>query len=174
LLSTHYRQPVRLTDQALEAARASLRRLDDFVRRLAQVQLAVPCVEEIEGWIVGAKESFRRALYDDLNISAALGALFRLVRQVNHLLAQGKLCPKHAAAVRETLEQMDRVLGVLLPADELGESAIPKEIAALAAEREQARAEKDFERADALRGRITAQGYQVEDTAEGPVVRRGS
>jgi cysteinyl-tRNA synthetase len=196
LLQTHYRQPVRLSDQALEAARASLRRIDDCVRRLrelgaaaelpgnaapsvgrttpaptgvgASLPPATPSVDEVEGWLAEAREAFRRSLFDDINVSAALGALFRLIRQVNPLANQARLCPEHASAVLETLGRMDQVLALLPPEPPGGATVVPAEVERLLALREQARQARDFARADALRAEIAALGYLVEDRAEGP------
>jgi cysteinyl-tRNA synthetase len=180
LLQTHYRQPIRLSDQALEAARASLRRIDDCVQRLRELGLAEqatprqPAIAEIDGWIAEAKESFRRALYDDINVSAALGAVFRLIRLVNPLANQARLCPKDSRAILDTLSLMDQVLAVLPPTRAEDAAAVPIEVTRLLAEREQARQVHDFARADALRTEIAAHGYQVEDRAEGPRLRSSS
>jgi cysteinyl-tRNA synthetase len=193
LLQTHYRQPVRLNDQALEAARASLRRIDDCVRRLHELAApselpaaaargaggttpvagasslpATPSADELEGWLAEARESFRRALFDDINVSAALAALFRLIRQVNPLANQARLCPEHARAVLETLGRMDHVLGLLPPVPSAEAALVPADVERLLALREQARQARDFGRADALRAEIAALGYLVEDRAEGP------
>ncbi len=169
LLQTHYRQPVRLSDEALEAARASLRRIDECVRNLQAVENDVPCVDEIEGWIVDAKERFRRAMYDDLSISAALATVFRLIRQANYLMNQRRLCTRHARAMVEALQGMDQVLG-LLPAED--PESVPAQIQHWLAERERAREARDFDRADALRQQIAERGYLVEDRPEGTRVRR--
>lgn len=172
LLQTHYRQPVRLGDAGLEAARASLRRIDELVRRLRASQAVVPCVPELDGWLSDARERFRRALYDDLNVATALAALYRLVRQLNHLMDHGRLCPKHAQAALDVLAHMDQVLGVLPPEGEPAADVAPEEIAALVAERERARQSKDFARADELRAQLEARGWSVEDRPEGPRPRR--
>ena len=133
-----------------------------------------PCVDEIDGWIAEAKESFRRALYDDINVSAALGAVFRLIRQVNPLATQARLCPKHSLEVLDALGRMDQVLAVLPPTQAADAAAVPTEVTRLLDERERARQARDFARADALRAEIAAHGYQVEDRAEGPRLRATS
>ena len=196
LLQTHYRQPVRLNDQTLEAARASLRRIDDCVRRLRELargselpagavqaaggtttappaagagpQAAAPSADELEGWLGETRESFRRALFDDINVSAALGALFRLIRQLNPLANQARLCPEHSRAVLETLGRLDQVLALLPPEPSADAALVPADVERLLVLREQARQARDFARADALRAEIAALGYLVEDRAEGP------
>ncbi|MFW5741298.1 MAG: CysS/YqeB C-terminal domain-containing protein, partial [Myxococcota bacterium] len=126
-------------------------------------------IEEVAGWIVAMKEAFRAALFDDVNVPAAIAAVFRLVRQVNYVMGQGKLCTDCAKSVLEALEDVDQVLAILPPVQEAAE--LPTEIAALLGEREKARANKDFARADAIREQLQERGYVVEDRVGGMRVR---
>jgi cysteinyl-tRNA synthetase len=170
LIRTHYRQPIRLEPSALEDARASLRRIDEFVSNLRAVSMDGAHVEDVRGWVVEAREAFRAALFDDVNIPAAIAALFKLVRQVNYVMAQNKLCKACAAEVLSLLEACDAVLGIL-PRSEAGE-VIPEHVQELVRAREVARAARDFADADRLRGAILDAGYLVEDRPDGPRIRR--
>ena len=169
LLQSHYRQPVHLTDERLAAARATLRRFDECVRNLRAVQSEVECVSEVDVWILEMRDGFRRAMLEDLNISAGLACVFTLVRQANYLMAQGLLCAKHSQDVLTALGQVDRVLGIL-PADEV-DASLPSAVDRLVEEREQARRSGDFEQADTIRDQLVALGYVVEDRPDGTRVR---
>ncbi len=169
LLRHHYRQPVLLTEERLEDARASLRRIDEFVSNLQDVREGGEHVEEVAGWVVTMKESFRAALFDDVNVPAAIAAVFRLVRQVNYVMGQGKLCGKCAASVLEALAEVDCVLAILPSVRDRAD--LPDEVMALLKEREDARLAKDFARADEIRARLQERGYVVEDRANGLRVR---
>ncbi|MBI5537791.1 MAG: cysteine--tRNA ligase [Deltaproteobacteria bacterium] len=170
LLRTHYRQPVTMTDQALEDARASLRRIDEFMSNVRSVTTKETHVEEVQGWVLEMKEAFRTALYDDLNTPAALAAVFRLVRQINHVMAQGKLCSDCAAKVVEAMQWVDQVLGILPP--EEAPTELPQEVTELLRQREEARKSRAFERADEIRQELLAKGFVLEDRVEGTRVRR--
>jgi cysteinyl-tRNA synthetase len=170
LIQSHYRQPAHLTRDRLEAARASLRRLDECVANLRSVSATGPRVPELEASVVAMKEGVREALFDDLNISATLAELFHLVRQVNYLMAQGRLFHDDAADVLRALRTVDDVLGVL-PADEEPE-ALPADVQALMERRDAARAQKDFRVADEIRDDLTTRGYVVEDVPTGTRVKR--
>ena len=170
LLQTYYRQPVWLTDEMLDAARASLRRLDECVAKLAAVVSSGPRVPELEPSILAMKESLREALFDDMNISAALAALFRLVRQTNYLLNQGRLHREDADAVAAALRVVDAVLGILPPAEQ--PEQISSEIQALVSQREQARRDKDFDHSDEIRDTLASRGYVVEDLPDGTRIKR--
>ncbi len=170
LLQTHYRQPINLTDEALGAARASLRRIDAFWEALSAAEPREQRVADLAGWLVRLKDDFTAAIFDDINISAALAAVFRLVRQVNHLLAGGGLCPEDVEEVKTALRQADSVLAVL-PGDEQPE-ALPDEVQGLVERRKQARQQGDFARADELRQKLADLGYEVKDLAGDTQVKR--
>jgi cysteinyl-tRNA synthetase len=163
LLQTHYRQPIHYADEQLEAARLSLRRFDALVSRLAQVAIDRPRLPDVDSWTRSCRDDFAKALFDDLNISAALAALFRLAKQVNHLLADAALGREDAAEVLGALRDLDAVLGLLPEAP----PAVPAEVLELVRQRDVARREGDFARADALRETIVARGFVVRDSPGG-------
>jgi cysteinyl-tRNA synthetase len=127
-------------------------------------------IEEVQGWVVEMKEAFRAALFDDLNMPAALACVFRLVRQINHVIGQGKMCADCAKTVLDAMAGVDQVLGLLPP--EQAPAELPEQIALLIAQREQARKDRAFERADQLRQELLSMGYVLEDRIEGTRVRR--
>ncbi len=170
LLQTHYRQPIDLTSEGLDAARATLRRLDECVGKLAAVTASGPRVPELEPSILAMKESLREALFDDVNTSLALAALFRLVRQANYLMTQGRLFQEDAKEVTAALQAVDAALGIL-PSAETPEQ-IPTEIADLVHQRDDARKQGDFTAADGIRDKLAASGYAVEDSPAGTRVKR--
>lgn len=169
LLQTHYRQPVHLADKNLETARASLQRLDECWTKLSAVESSGPRVTELAGWIVTMNESLREAIFDDINISSALAAVFGLVRQVNYLMTNGKLFMEDAEDVQAAFHAADEVL-CILPAD-TEPAELPDDIQDLIRKREKARQRKDFERADTIRDDLTARGYVVKDLPDGTHVR---
>ncbi|MFA4945237.1 MAG: cysteine--tRNA ligase [Lentisphaeria bacterium] len=172
LLGTHYRQQLNFSFQGCADARAALRRLDEFKLRLAEARnLPGQDPGAVQARAGQAGREFRAGLEDDLNISAALAALFNFIRDANRLLDQGELAgPAAVAAATGALQAMDAVLGVL-DLEKAGE-AVPEAILALAQERQAARKAKDFARADALRNQLAAQGWLLEDTPQGPRVRK--
>jgi cysteinyl-tRNA synthetase len=102
-------------------------------------------------------------LDDDLNVAAALAALFQFIRTVNPLLDQGRLSASDLAAARTELQRVNEVLGVI----DLESDGLSTDQAAMIAERERARAAKDFGAADRLRDRLLAEGIHVIDTKKG-------
>jgi cysteinyl-tRNA synthetase len=185
LISVHYRQKLNFTFEALDAAGAALRRVDELRFRLAhapegegaepQPQAGEPQAGELAAALeaeVGA------ALADDLNTSAALGAVFRFVKTANIAIESGRLRRGDRGRLLAALARVDRVLGVLDPAEWVTAEPAPsgpsdEEVGRLVAEREEARRRRDFARADALRAELAGAGIAVEDTPAGPRWKRG-
>lgn len=117
-----------------------------------------------------AMRTFMEHLADDLNISPALAALFDVVREVNQLCDAGKIGLGEAEEVLDFLRRIDQVLGVLPLEQE--EIPLESDLEEALAQREQARKEKQWERADAFREFIASRGYLVEDTPQGPRLKK--
>ncbi len=163
LLAVKYREPLNFTFESLEAARKALSRYDEWSRRLEE--LASENAESLSAEL--EPEKFGEALDDDLNISAALGALFELVRDSNRLIDAGGLTRGQA---RSLLAWRDRYESVLAISSD--EEAVPETIRDILARRAEARAKKQWALSDALRDQLLATGWQVKDTREGQKLSR--
>jgi cysteinyl-tRNA synthetase len=150
LISGHYRQPLAFSETALKQAQANVRRIREAARRLQ------PDVESHSD-LNSLYESFFDALADDFNTAAALGYLNEWLTKAT----SGPFAPAGDLHLRE-------MLGVLGLESLLAPTAeAPEAVRALAEQREQARAERDFARSDELREEIAAQGWDVRDAADG-------
>lgn len=165
LLGTHYRQPIRFSWEAMEAARASLRRLDTLVSALRSCYSGG---EDLTAQVADLETGFRRAMDDDLNVSGALAELFRFVRRTNSLLARERVSVSGAGKALEALGRMDQVLAIFPPV----ELPLDPESEALLQERDIAREQGDFPRSDTLRKQLLERGIILEDTREGTRWRR--
>ena len=166
LLATHYRQPNNFTFEAVEAAEQSLHRIRDFRLRLNDVY---GDGDDYRAEIDAAETAFGTALDDDLNISAALAAVFDFVRDTNKAIDDNRLSEQGARNVEALLDRLDAVTGLF----GAGEEAAPLEVLDKVNERQQARRSKDFARADTIRQELAADGWIIEDTPDGPRVKRG-
>ena len=166
LFSTHYRQQLNFTFDALESAQQAVNRLQDFISNLQtyatdssaennpQVTLALRKLEE----------QFIVALDDDLNVNQALAALFDFVKEINTT----QISSEHAQEILVFLSRINEVLAVF----SFETLEIPDEVSWLVMQREQARKEKDFSKADELRQQLADLGYVVEDTSEGAHIKK--
>jgi len=170
LISGHYRQPLAFGDEQLEEAKARVERLRNFFRERGGGGVSGEASpSQQHGGSVEASpdspttvrlEKFREALADDFNTPRAMAEAFELVGEANRGEVSGG---EAAVALAEMLGLVG--LSTLTQPDEGVEA--DEGARKLMEEREQARAEKDFERADALRDQLAALGWEVRDSAEG-------
>lgn len=170
LMHTHYRTQLNFTFEGLEGSKAALTRLNDFIIRIQELadpkQKATQGVEDLLHMEI---KQFCVAIADDLNISAALAALFDLMHEINVLTDQQKLTPGDAAEVLYVMQELNRVLGVL---DFNFDEPIPPYLQEMLEKREAARKNKEWTLADQLRGEIHAAGYVIEDTPQGARLKK--
>ena len=173
LLTAHYRQQLNFTLDGLQQSERTMQRLNTFIERLPRLPLPEGSSEAAEVAIAEARTEFERVMDDDLNVPGAIGVVFELIKHVNTLLAEGKLRADDRKAVFGFLRQADSVLGLMTEQLEAAqaEPVLDEEIETLIAEREQARKNGDFTRADEIRDQLAAQGIILEDTAEGTIWR---
>jgi cysteinyl-tRNA synthetase len=168
LLSSHYRKQMNFTWSGMEQAEESLRRVVDFLVRLEGAS-GQGKSEEVEAAAVKAREAFKTALESDLNTAAGLAALFDLVKSGNAAIDAGKMSASDAALVRSTIEDFDRVLGVVsLRRAEDEKPPMPVgEIERMIEERKAAKQRRDFVEADRIRKELADRGVLLEDSPAG-------
>ena len=164
LIGTHYRKTLNFTFEALDQAAASRKRIIDFLYELDHRPLPEGRIAEWNERVDEALDRFERGLSDDLNISAALTAVFELIRSAHAGLAADRVGQEDARTLRSGLARMDEVLGVLPPQKTVTlEDRVRQKIE----EREAARRAKDFLLADEIRQELLAEGVVLEDTRDG-------
>jgi cysteinyl-tRNA synthetase len=164
LLSAHYRETFNFTLEGLQGAKQSIARLDECLTKLTEI--AGLNTSEPDACLLS---TFSAELDNDLNVAGAWGVVFEWVREMNRLLAAHQLLPAQAAAGLAAWQRIDSVFGLRRIQQTL---EIPADIQALLDERETARKARDFQRADALRNQLKAQGWLIEDTPKGARLKR--
>jgi cysteinyl-tRNA synthetase len=157
LLQSHYRSPITINGDTIDAATNALAGLDSFAARTASLATADPDPAVLD--------AFRSAMDDDLDTPKATALLFDTVRHANAALDAGE---SHASALVAAANEIAATFGL-----ELGHpTAVPAEVAARAEALDRARFDKDYATADAIRGELQADGWTVETTKDGTSVRR--
>ncbi|NNM53354.1 MAG: cysteine--tRNA ligase [Spirochaetales bacterium] len=158
-LGAHYRSPLTFSWEALEGARNSRRNLLDKVREWKRAGEPLPLSEAGKAYLA----QWHEALENDLAMPQALSVLWAVVKDTT--MAPGE---KLALALA-----LDQVLGLgLAQLSAPVEEAVPSEVQTLVQERLSARKAKDWAESDRLRQEIKNLGWLVEDTPQGPVVKR--
>jgi cysteinyl-tRNA synthetase len=170
LLSTHYRRPLDWNTQRLLAAKQTLTRYYESLAKVAHI----PPLPQAE-----PDPEVVKSLKNDLNVPGALARLRVLLTQVDDAdtdarRAHAKSVLLASSGIIGLLQQSPQAaLTVLRPAAAMASaSSDDTRIKTLLAEREQARRDRDFSKADALREALEAAGFTVEDTPDGPRLRR--
>ena len=158
LLQTHYRSPVRVGQDNIDAAVKALSGIDAFFARIDAASAAADAA---------CLDAFRAAMDNDLDTPAATALMFDTMRRANAAIDGGNAA--EAASLAAAVREMCAAFGLSIT--DVGD--VDPAMVAKAAELDAARAAKDFARADALRGEIQAAGYVVETTKDGTRVRRG-
>lgn len=166
MLSSQYRSPINYSVETLDQAKAALERLytcrDHLDFLLANTDY--PAEENLAGQkaaIDRCRDQFVEWMEDDLNTGSAMGALFELVKLINTLENPSKELLSYA---KQCFTELTGVLGLLYARKE---ESIDSEVEALIEQRQQARASKDFKKADAIRDELKQKGIVLEDTKEG-------
>lgn len=201
MLQTHYRSPLDFSDERLAEADAALSRIENAVRSLDwQIANAADGDAVVDAAALSARADATRAAFveamdDDFNAAEALGAIFSLVGEANAAVADRAIAEADIAAVSRARDEIVELMGVLgidvEKKDEEAGEAYPVEVVDLAAEvagyaggnpaeaveallaaRADARAAKNWGRADAVRDGLAALGLKVMDTPQGQRVER--
>ena len=163
LLSTHYRSPLDWTDELLSSSKKSLDRLYGALDNMQNIEAAKPLSD--------LTEKFYAALKEDLNTPLAFSELHALAKSANNATGENE-----KAQLKGALIECGTMLGLLqkTPGEWFGASGDDNsaEIDALVAQRNQARADKDFATADRIRDELASQGIEILDRPEGTSWRK--
>lgn len=169
MLSAHYRSPLNFSGELMEASKSGLERIVNAADNLKYIsenaKIESMTAEEKENLNQTAQfvKDFESAMEDDFNTADAIAAVFDLVKFANTTAdAQGS--KEYAKSLYELLVRLTDVLGLIV---EKKEEILDTEIEALIAERQAARKEKNFARADEIRDELAAKGIVLLDTREG-------
>ncbi|NIM13211.1 MAG: cysteine--tRNA ligase [Candidatus Aminicenantes bacterium] len=164
LISTHYRKPLYFSRERLENTKHSLKRLNACLEALlnagAGTRVSSPPEQDLDQLIYDLKSGFTDAMDDDLNISAAMASIFKIVKKLNILINKNSIDIAGASRVIDAFCDIDKVLGVF----DFEQTLADKNIRQLIKQRDKARKEKNWKLADEIRDRLTAKGVSIRDS----------
>lgn len=169
LISNHYRNPIEFSDEVLDQAKNTLRRLHDFIFRLSSV---IPELHRESGktksLIKQTQENFEKFMDNDFDTAGSFGVIFNFIKEINKMMDEKSLNENDINDIKHFIKNIDSVLGIFQAKNE----KTPEEILNLAKEREIYRKEKNWAKSDELRNLIKNKGYDIEDTKEGTICKK--
>ena len=154
--SSHYRNKINFTFEAMDAAKAALKRLKEGYKLHLQGN------ENIESSAIAEyEEKFLQAINDDLNMPMAMSVVWEVVKN-----------PNKSKQYAQLLKKFDEVLGLKIDEESSEELVLPQEVLDLVEERKQARLEKNWAKSDELRDKILEKGYIVRDSKDGMTIEK--
>ncbi|MFP7335455.1 cysteine--tRNA ligase [Shouchella clausii] len=175
MLTAHYRTPINFSDELLQGAEAGLERLKNTVANLQHRLGETADMGAEEEWlekIAGAKQRFIEEMDDDFNSANGISVLFDIAKEANIYMSEAQTSKKVLNAFLELFTEFGEVLGVSFTKQ--GEELLDAEIEALIEERNVARKERNFARADEIRDLLKEKNIVLEDTPQGVRWKRGS
>ena len=169
MLSAHYRSPLNYSAELMEAAKSGLERIitaaDNLKFLMTNAKSDVMSEEEEQSYEASAQftAGFEKAMDDDFNTADAIAAVFEYVKFINTNTGADS-SKEYLEKLYGRLERLTDVLGIII---DRKEEMLDADIEALIEERQAARKEKNFARADAIREELLSKGIILEDTREG-------
>jgi cysteinyl-tRNA synthetase len=162
LLSSHYRKPLNFSPGAMETAKNTVEKLNEFIQRLIHFTPGAGC-PDTDQFVYDLRHGFAEAMDDDLNISAALAVLFGFVKRVSASLARRAFSEKERDKILEVLKSIDSVLAVM----DFDEERLGDEARRLIEERNEMRRTRRWKEADEIRDRLLEMGIVIKDGPTG-------
>lgn len=169
MLSAHYRSPLNFSDELIEAAKNGLERIltaYDKIKTAAEhaeteslTEQEQALCEQIDAFV----KKYEAAMDDDLNTADAIAVIFELVKLTNTTVQTGS-SKAYCEKAMSTIKMLCDVLGIEV---EREQELLDADIEQLIEERQQARKDKNFARADEIRNLLQEKGIALEDTREG-------
>ena len=173
MISVHYRNPINYNRELVDAARNGLMRIQDSYHQAAErlnKAVGTESDDKVLAKIDGNIKLLEAHMDDDFNTANAVAAWHELTGELNKYLRQPSTEKEVLEKFMAAFKTYSEILGVSLDRKEL---LLDEEVEALIEEREAARKNKDFARADEIRDSLKAEGIVLEDTKDGVRFKRG-
>ncbi|MBW2265515.1 MAG: cysteine--tRNA ligase [Deltaproteobacteria bacterium] len=158
LLSHNYRKPLHFSHEALKQAKGAIHRFEECIQQLNNLKGENP-YSELNQLLYDIKTGFTKAMDDDLDIASAMAALFKTVRKINRLITNNALDRNGARRIRNLFQRINDVVSIF----DFEEHPLDVTAQKLVHERQEARRNKDWARADEIREELRNMGVDIKD-----------
>lgn len=175
MISVHYRSPINYNMELVESAKAGLERIRNSYQAIEEREAIASDIEDQSDYIEqidALLKQFETVMDDDFNTANAITTWYDLAKLANKYVMENTTSKKVIERFKEVFQIFSDVLGVPLKGKQHDE-LLDEDIEALIEERNQARKNKDYARADEIRDELKAQNIILEDTPQGVRFKRG-
>ena len=162
--------PIDYSESVMIEVKSALEKIEEFLRKLKTIKTTVKASPQAV-LIKKAEVNFYESLADDFNTPKAFAVFFDLIKEINKLFDTGAFTKKDANAAYTFFLGVNKIFNII-DIKKLSKPSIPREVLVLAKQREEFRKAQDWQKADKIRQELEKYGYVVQDTADGPVLKK--
>ncbi len=164
--------PINYSESVMIEVKASLEKIEEFIRKTKSQKPKTKNTDKKIKILLGkCKADFYKNLADDFNTPKAFAVIFDFIKETNKLLEKNAVNKKDANAIYEFFEEINKIFGII-DFKKLKQSNVPNEVKQLVALRENYRKSSNWQKADETRLEIEKYGFLVDDTKDGPVLKK--
>ncbi len=171
IVKNSWRSPMDYSESALIEVKSAVEKIEEFLKKIRPVIRQGAPSNDGAKLIKDFKTNFYKELDDDFNTPKAFAVMFDFIKNTNELLAKNLISKKQADEIYKFFQEINEIFGIIDFKKVSLKQTIPAVIKKLVSQREQARKNKDWQKADELRKEIESKGYSVEDTPSGPAIK---
>jgi len=164
-----WRLPIDYSESALIEVKSAVEKIEEFLRKIKNQKSKIKNLSQNAKLIKNFKTNFYKELEDDFNTPKAFAVMFEFISKANTLLDKNLISKKQAGEIYKFFQEIDEIFGIIN--FKKVNKIIPIEIKKLVKIRELHRKNKEWQKSDEVRLQIEKQGFLVEDTKDGPVIR---
>ncbi|MEK7664240.1 MAG: cysteine--tRNA ligase [Patescibacteria group bacterium] len=165
-----WRSPIDYSESSMVEAKYALEKIEEFIRKIKNQKLKIKNTNK-KFILKKFKDEFYKNLADDFNTPKAFAVIFNLIKEANKLLDKNPLSKKNAKEIYDFFEEINKIFSII-DSKKLKQSSIPEEVKSLLKGRENYRKNKEWDKADEVRKEIEKYRYAIEDTKDGPVLKK--
>ncbi len=178
--------PLDYSDSAMIEIKSTLEKIEELLRKIksqklfnsAELQRAkssgskVKSINKNVKLIKDFKTDFYKELDDNFNTPKAFAVLFEFIKEINKIIDKNEINKNEVKRIYKFFEKINKIFGIINFNNIKNRKIIPIEIKKLANAREKYRKQQNWQKSDELRAKIEKQGFLIEDTPSGPVIKR--
>ena len=166
LMNSHYRKQLNFTIEGINQSQSAIDRVNDLIFRLKDVNKTDADDSAVMKELEEANKNFFESIYDDLNVSEALGVFFSFIKSIN--ISFDSINVSSRDAIIKFIERVNNIINCFnMNGEKEIESSEEEKINKLIEERTLAKKEKNYKRADEIRDELNSMGIEIMDTPNG-------